>query len=327
VLALLAFGVSLLITATIAGKVLGVVLLLLAIELRPRFPSPLRARRTVERHEAPKLFALVDEVAAAIGCRQRIDVIALGDDLNASCGIYGIRRRAILAIGLPLWAALDASSRIALLGHELGHLTNGDPNRSLITQPAVTTFARLAAITDPRLLVNPTGVQRNANWLGHLAGRILLTPICSLMRWAQIGVWSIAARDHQRAELVADGCAAEVAGSVALVELCRVLLASGAVRGSVVRSASRGQPAATWPSAVRAVLEERRKSESYEEQLSLRTEASAFASHPPAGMRLRLARGWEQQAGVLDAASIDFAAIDEDLGDEMRRTARSLART
>ncbi|MFD5322683.1 M48 family metallopeptidase [Streptomyces sp. NPDC127092] len=100
-----------------AQPVIGVLLLALAFLLRPRFGRLDRRRAELpllERADAPQLFALLDDIAAAVGTRG-VDVVALDGDMNAGVTAYGIRRRRLLHLGMSLWAVLTPQERVALL--------------------------------------------------------------------------------------------------------------------------------------------------------------------------------------------------------------------
>jgi heat shock protein HtpX len=126
VLAMVGGGIYLITAAPFGWKIVGLFLVLIGIELRPRVPRLRAELGRTERADAPALFSIIDEVAGKVGA-PRIDLLVLDESYNAWCGRFGIRRRCVLGLGLPLWGALSADGRLALLGHELGHLVNGDP--------------------------------------------------------------------------------------------------------------------------------------------------------------------------------------------------------
>ncbi|MBX6358080.1 MAG: M48 family metallopeptidase, partial [Micromonosporaceae bacterium] len=126
----------------------GVALLALVLVLRPRFGRLDRSARVLSRTEAPELFRLVDSVAAAVKAPAP-DVVAVDESFSAYAAAVGIRRRRVLCLGLPLWGALHAQERVALLGHELGHFVNGDVRRGLLTQPAFTMLGSAADVVRP----------------------------------------------------------------------------------------------------------------------------------------------------------------------------------
>src|SRR5580765_5718186 len=147
-LALLIFGAYLLLVGPWRARALGVFLVLVGVELRPRLPRVGVEHWEVSPETAPSLFQIVDHARASIGA-PKVDTVILTDQYNASCGRSGLRQSVVLQIGLPLWISLGDDARLALLGHELGHLVNGDVTRSVLAQPVMTTFARLADVLDP----------------------------------------------------------------------------------------------------------------------------------------------------------------------------------
>ena len=77
---------------------------------------------------APSPYELADGVAGSLGVRP-VWRIVLDARFDASIAEIGFRRRRVLFLGRPLWDMLDPSERIALLGHEFGHVVNGDALR------------------------------------------------------------------------------------------------------------------------------------------------------------------------------------------------------
>ena len=114
--------------------VAGGLLIATAIILRPSLPR--RPKRLLSKSEAPQLFQLIDRVAQSLGI-PTVNDVELTHDFNAWVTQTGIGRRPCLGIGLPLWFALSKQEQVALIGHELGHLCNHDPVRSLITGNAI----------------------------------------------------------------------------------------------------------------------------------------------------------------------------------------------
>lgn len=83
--------------------------------------------RALEPHEAPRLFAMIEEIRVHTGV-PRLDGVLIVTDMNASVtetprfgGLFGWRRH--LTIGLPLLISSSADEMKAILGHELGHLS------------------------------------------------------------------------------------------------------------------------------------------------------------------------------------------------------------
>ncbi|WP_018567091.1 M48 family metallopeptidase [Streptomyces sp. PsTaAH-124] len=139
--ALLAGGVLCLVWGWGGGlMLLGAVLLVMAVALRPRLSSPLGDGTVLRRADAPELYALVDEVARAVGTRG-VDTISVGKEINASVISRGLRGRRALDLGLPLWEVLTPQQRVALLGHELGHYANGDTRHGRVVGSALRSLA------------------------------------------------------------------------------------------------------------------------------------------------------------------------------------------
>ncbi|MFC7480781.1 M48 family metallopeptidase [Luedemannella flava] len=182
------------------------VLILLAIELRPRLGRLSAADRRLTRTQTPTLFGLIDEVAGAVGGPVP-DVVVVSEQVNASAGVVGPGKR-VLVLGLPLWAVLPAQHRVALLGHELAHFVNGDVRRLPLVRVATTTLGGLAGLLRfPELdgTVGPVAwLVRGLAW----AARSTVLAVHLVLVW-------IGLRDAQRAEYRADEVAAEVAGSAA----------------------------------------------------------------------------------------------------------------
>lgn len=86
--------------------------------------------RELKRDEAPRLFAEIDGIRAAMGAARPHRVLVT-DDYNASVaqvprlGVFGWPR-SYLIVGLPLMAALSTDQFRAVLAHEFGHLCAGD---------------------------------------------------------------------------------------------------------------------------------------------------------------------------------------------------------
>ncbi|MER7952165.1 M48 family metallopeptidase [Streptomyces sp. NPDC096079] len=214
------------------GKVVGVLLLLIAWSLRPRRRKLPEDAHLLHRPDAPELYALVDQVAATVGTRS-VDVIAVDADVNASVTTYGIRGRRLLTLGLPLWESLTPQERIALLGHELGHYSHGDVRQGRVLTSAYRSLSLWAYYTAPT--ADPTLVEMAVN-LFYLVPRTLVNGLTLLLD-------QLTLRATQRAEYLADAAAARTASTEAAVGLMdRLLVGSAAhtvLRREVNRAATR----------------------------------------------------------------------------------------
>lgn len=324
VLLLAAAGAWLLATYPLLSPapIVAVALIGLAVALRPRFGrvDPLVEELSTDR--APELLALVAEVAAAIGVPPP-HVVALDHSFNAYATAVGPRRRRVLCLGLPLWAALQPQERVALLGHELGHFGNGDVRRGLLTQPAFTTLGSAADLIRPVDTVG--GAPGLVGMLADAIAKAFQWTLSRLLFSAQLVLLWVGLREIQRAEFLADEFAARAAGSAAAVGLLDASVTRGVVEMMVRREARAGLGPAHWRTAAAEARAANAAHLPVLRQLSIRDEVSLFASHPPAGLRSRMAetREWRSPAVVLGDARVD--RIDAELAAEYEKARRTIA--
>ncbi|GIF06545.1 M48 family metalloprotease [Actinoplanes siamensis] len=296
-------------------NLLGALLVLIAVALRPRLGRLPEDAHELDRATAPTLFALIERVAGTVGAPMP-DVVLLIADRNAFTITIGLRRRRVLALGAPLWSVLDPQERVALLGHELGHFVNGDVRRGLVTQAAETTLGQVAHLLRPAK--RGSGVVETAvELLARAAARFFLLLHLVL-------VW-ISMRDSQRAEYLADEMAARAGGSDAAIRLLDQLLFGDAIDTVVRREARAGHSAAAW----RAAADQARNQLSVDvvayRQLSRRTEVSLFASHPPCGSRAGLIAARAGRPAAVQVTGADLDRMDEELTAHYERVRRELA--
>jgi heat shock protein HtpX len=295
----------------------GVLLIMIAIELRPRFGRLDRTLWTVNRAEAPVLFGLLDRTAEAAGARP-LQVVQVDTVFTASITVVGIRRRRVLVLGLPLWAALPPQQRVAVLGHEFGHFRGGDPRRGLLVQPAYRTLGTLAH------LFRPYGRHELGGPVGSLVN-LVLGVLSGLVLAGQIALTAIGQREAQRAEYLADEIAARVTGSVAIIGALKTVLLKDVLVPSLARVARAGESGPAWLAAAehsRAAMAADLPARS---QLSVRDEASLFADHPPTGLRIRMLEARSAYAAKAVLTEAEAARIDEELKPFYERCRRDLA--
>lgn len=296
----------------------GVILILLAFVMRPRFGRLPKYATVLTRDEAPTLYALVDRVAEAAAAPAP-QVICLEEErFNAYSGAYGLRRRRILGLGLPLWQALSSEQRVALLGHEIGHFVNGDVRRGPLVNSI---FSALAALQSA--LTYSDGAAREAPIV-----RGLVIVLMAIPRWlvlgARFGLTVLVARDGQRAEYRADELAADLGGSAAAIDLLDVLLVAETVDMLIKRDARAGKPPAEWAAtAAGAVANARQDLEAVRERHQ-REAVSIFATHPPAGLRALLIEARAPRAAAVDLDEATAARIENELAKYVARSARTL---
>jgi Zn-dependent protease with chaperone function len=99
----------------------GIVLIAISIVPRPsRFspPGPL-----LNPAGQPRLFAVVDDVARAVGEPMPAEIY-MTPDMNA--GVFQRGSRRVMVLGLPLMQVMSVSEMRAVIAHEFGHYHSGD---------------------------------------------------------------------------------------------------------------------------------------------------------------------------------------------------------
>ncbi|MEU6865726.1 M48 family metallopeptidase [Streptomyces sp. NPDC046876] len=322
---LLAFGVSLLVHgvtvllvaagillivlgwSTGVQPALGALLLGLAWLLRPRRPRLPKDAPVLYRADAPRLFELIDEVAGAVGT-SGVHAVVVTAEANAAVTAYGLRARRMLLLGLGLWEILPPQERIALLGHELGHFTNGDTRRGVVTDGAVRALATWFSVLAP---TPPTGL------LDHFVNAVTFLP-----RWTAFGLLVVldhlTLRASQRAEYLADASAVRAGSAQAAAGLLDRILLAPAVhdrlrRESVAAQMQGGAGGRAARDRAEDGLWERLAAHfgevpehEYERlrRVSARRAHSVDSTHPPTHLRRRCAAapGSAGSAGPADSA-------------------------
>jgi len=309
--ACLALAGYLIAIGTPSGPVVAGFLVVLALLIRPRIPRLSRDAWVVDRSGAPKLFGLLDQIAAA-GNAPVPHTVILYSGTNAFVAVLGLRRR-LLAIGLPLWAGLAPQQRVALLAHEMGHLVNHDVRHGRTVALARQTLSELLTFL---------------NLLAVLTAWILspvLLPLAAPLWLANALLLLVGQRDGQRAEYLADEIAATTAGTDAVTGLLDATLVLDDVRQSLVMTPADGGDPAAWRAAAERVEGALRDRVPLLRQQSVRDGASLVASHPPIGLRTgRLHRRPYRPATVVLTAE-EAAQIDIELSEWYRRLRTRLA--
>ncbi len=311
-LAIAALGIGFIVVAGLPGVPFGALFLAVAWLMRPRLGRPPK-EDLVSRTQAPTLFGLIDEVAAALSTPAP-DLLVVNDHFNAFWNVVGIRFRRVLGLGLPLFDSLAPQERVALIGHELGHGRNGDVRRGHVVQSAVAALNSLYTLLAPGSRVVAT---RRDPWLAAaepLANAImyvLTRPLAGLIVLQANLMW----QDSQRAEYLADALAARVAGTEAEIGLTERLL-HGRTFEVVARKAMHGLNDATVDvfAEARVAMEGIPAEERERLRRVARLEQTRLdATHPPPSYRLALLerRAPLEPAVVLDAER--SAKIDDEL--------------
>ncbi|WP_406453982.1 M48 family metallopeptidase [Streptomyces sp. NBC_00876] len=206
---------------------LGALCLLVAVPLRPRFGRLPEDGLLLVRDDAPELFALIDEIARAVGTTG-VHTVAVDGEVNASVSTYGIRQRRLLTIGLGLWEVLTPQQRVALLGHELGHYANGDTRHGLVVGNAIRSLGSwlyMLARTE-----QPTLMEAAVNAL-------FLLPRCAVLG-ALMLLDHLTLRAAQRSEYLADSWAARCGSTEAAAGLMDRLLVGESAAVTLLRESN-----------------------------------------------------------------------------------------
>ncbi|MFD9290166.1 M48 family metallopeptidase [Streptomyces sp. NPDC060030] len=210
------------------GVLLGLVMLLLAWTLRPRLSRLPQGGHVLGRDDAPALYDVIDEVADVAGTRG-VDLVVVDAEINASVTSCGLRGRRVLTLGLPLWEMLGSQQRIALLGHELGHFSNGDTRRGLVVGTAYHSLLTWRYYLAPT--ADPTPVEMVVN-LVYLVPRLLIRAVLLTLDRLTSGV-------HRRGEYLADSFAGRAGSTEAAADLMDKLLVAESAATTMRREANR----------------------------------------------------------------------------------------
>ena len=312
-------------------RIVGAVLVLLAFHLRPRFgPSrkAMKRRQLLADDDAPALRGLAARVAAELGTRPP-DLIAVDTSFNATYTRVGMRRRVMLTLGLPLWETLGPEQRLALLGHELGHGANGDARRGGWIGSALRSLEEWYRLLRPGRIVrgggrgNPGG---GIAILGEMVARWAMAVFAELVLLAYRLLTRLTRLSGRRAEYLADGFGARVAGVDATAGMLRALTLGGIVARFSERRRLRGASAGGYWSELHAYLVSVPESERARLLLLSRLDDSAVdTTHPPTHLRLAFVEQLPRTAPAVLLTAGESAAIDAELAPARDAIARRLS--
>jgi len=162
----------------------------------------------VLREHVPTLYALADDIAAALDTRP-VDIIALDPDETARFSLAGKMRPSILTIGLPLWHILRPQERVAMIAHELAHQDNGDVARKGLIGDAMGMLQSWHAFLSQPPLAGNLFWKVTVHGLYNFFALLIQSLGTLLVRL----FWS----ESQRAEYLADYRGSRVSGTAALI--------------------------------------------------------------------------------------------------------------
>jgi heat shock protein HtpX len=187
-----------------------------------------KAEGEISPAQFPTLYQTVNKVATFLGT-SNVDKIILDARFNASITQFGWRRKKVLRLGLPLFCILTTEEKIALLGHELGHCVNGDPNRSLVVGTALRYLVEWYKALYPESIWPKTVRQGSVDGssililLSSVVTNIISLWLANLVKFWIFILSHLLWRDKQRAEYYADSLAAKVAGTEAMLGMLQKL--------------------------------------------------------------------------------------------------------
>jgi Zn-dependent protease with chaperone function len=203
---------------SLCGPIISLILLVLIwLWLIPR-PSAAPGE-AMSREAFPTLYSLSDGVAQTLGGKPVQD-IRWDLRYNAAFGQFGWQRKRTLMLGLPLLAVLDGQELVALLGHELAHQVNGDPSRGFFIGGAFEALGTWYELIDPSRRWH---VRTGLAWTAVLMFLVNLLSqlVTGIIRLVAFGLIHLLWDDMQRSEYLADGLAAQMSGSEAMLAMLR----------------------------------------------------------------------------------------------------------
>jgi heat shock protein HtpX len=290
--------------------------------MRPRLPRldeddghPLDPART------PALHELVAAVARALD-RPPPDLIVVDASWNAGWGQFGLRRRRVLLLGLPLLAALEPQERVAVIGHELGHDRNGDARRSLLVGSAVAGLGRLVELLRP---LEDEGDLAESGlgpvaWLTGGVMWLVSRPVDAVL-WLEA---VLLLRDMQRAEYLADALAARVAGTPAAIALEERLLLASTFMLAVQQAAHADADVDVLGHATEALRAVPDRERERRRRVARLEHVRLDDTHPPTGMRIAMLEGRPVQQPAVTLNSAWSARIEAELEPMHERIGREV---
>jgi heat shock protein HtpX len=305
---------------TLVTYIAGAMMLFFAFVLRPRFGKLDEYAEPVSDESVPTLARVIRQVADGIGAPVP-DTLVLSSDFNAKAGMYGLRRRRYLEIGLPLWLSLTPQQQVALLGHELGHYVNGDVRTGWLTSIPVRTFQVLAYMTRPEkgrsrysrgagfggMRANPLAI------LGDMVVRLVMSVFHLAFAMILLGMEWLSLRDSHLSEYVADSMSVRAAGVEAATGVLDTLLLRDVCVTMLRKAMNAGTAPQVWRETVSFGLSDVGSRIPNLRQLSTRDGASLFRSHPPVGLRAAMTESRPAVDPAVVLTEEEAARIDQEL--------------
>ncbi len=283
------------------------VLAFVVVALAPRPARLDDTRLRVNREDSPELHTLVDDLAGKVGVAAPAE-IRVDTSYNMAVLLQGWRLRPTLIIGLPLWSALEPAERLAVLGHELGHLSGRDTHAGQVVWAGRQLLDGISEVLWPFDADHEIALWdwKPLLWVTNAFQRLVALPFLGL----SLALGRLDATTRQRDEYLADRRAAAVAGTDAMVAALAGLL--GPDRGLVSASAAMRRGEDPWSAFIGLP---RRPAREVDRLCRLSEVEGHHAgdSHPPTHLRIALVReGRRVPAPALDLASWSAVETETD---------------
>ncbi|MEM7332696.1 MAG: M48 family metallopeptidase [Chloroflexota bacterium] len=282
--------------------VLGILLLAIVWEIRPRFGKMPENR--LERDNFPTLYKLVDEISEDLGAK-KVHSIVIEHGYKAFFGQITILRKNVLFLGLPLFAILNGQERVALIAHEIAYGVSNDPMRSFFVRTAVDTLFRLSKLVRPARIFNTETVSgpinnRHASHsttndvfgfltaIGFLPINLFLLLVANIIFYCAYALLALIFRDSQRAKYLADQMASRVSGTEAQLSVLEKTYHSGLVRAAI-QNISRADHDKNVFDTIREQMTAMPENEAERlRRINLLEDARVDPAHPPTANRIEL---------------------------------------
>ncbi|PIQ28045.1 hypothetical protein COW36_06900 [bacterium (Candidatus Blackallbacteria) CG17_big_fil_post_rev_8_21_14_2_50_48_46] len=194
----------------VVGSLFGLMFLGFAFLATPKRQAPPYAGQTVlDANTLPAFFSLLKLCANVLNTPQP-DGVIFTPEFNASVTVY--QKKRYLSIGLPLWNVLNSEEKLALLGHEIGHLAHNDPMQQRLPEFAMNVLFQTGDALCPHSLApHYEGKLFYEDRIALNFTEILLIPFNWLLALIAHGFWGLGHlllrwlwADSQRAEYRTD---------------------------------------------------------------------------------------------------------------------------
>ncbi len=196
---------------------IGIACVAIGWQMRPRLGSIPKEETNLE--DFPILHSIVNRIADTLGS-PRVSTIVLTPEFNASFQKVGLRQHSVLCLGVPLLAILDKEEFTALVGHELAHGINGDPNRGVYIGSAVNALTYWSYLLHPRVLY-----EEGSGFVGlvSIPFKLVALLFSNLTQVTAFVLVNLLWRNSQRSEYLADYLASTISGTSSMVRMLHKL--------------------------------------------------------------------------------------------------------